>query len=232
MNGLKFIPGVAEFSVAYARLQDATTVISNAELALWSQWTRFDPRLAEQIVQNIACHWRAISPLELNTALRDQPWPAAAAVLIEQAGCFSVAPNKHAEFRRWKNCVLWDVAPASDEQFFIGLRAFAGDAMRDDACLALRPYRVWGYLGRDVLVNKAPLGGKTLVSATTRRQTLNKLIQRQPRLRVRDYISALGGWVSARQAELDLAAHPRLRAMGRTKARYYLVVTAKRSKIK
>jgi hypothetical protein len=49
------------------------------------------------------------------------------------------------------------------------------------------------------------------------------------RLTVDQYRAALGGGVGLRQAQLDLAAHPRLRAQGNTRARYFVVAKRRSS---
>jgi hypothetical protein len=227
MKGLHAIPSETELMLAYARLQgDESVPIAPAELALWSQWSRFDPRLAEQCVESIGRAWKRIPPVELHELLVRQPWPAAFGVWVEHITVFKPVPlADRALFQTWADCVMAGIQPAEYEQFFIGLRALGGPAMRADATLALEPYLRWGYLGREILINKFVMEpqGKTLVPARARRAALDELIRARRRLTLRDYRDALGGWVSSRQAEYDLAAHPRLLARGRTKARIYWV---------
>lgn len=227
MKGLVSIPGTTELARAYGQMQ-AGHPVSCGELALWSQWSRFDPRLAEQCVAHVCRHWRGLLPAELRECLLRQPWPPAMGVLLEQAREFGrITPAQDAPvFGAWISCVMVGVEPARGEQFFIGLRALGGEAMRKDAYLALEPYRRWGYLGCEVLLNKAVLalaGERTLIPARVRRAVLDELIECRPRITARDYREALEGWVSARQAELDLCAHPRLRPVGRARARIYRV---------
>lgn len=220
MKGLVDIPSAADLQSAYAFFQNDPSRITPVQLALWSQWARFDPRLAEQWVTHVGVRWAGIPSGELNFHLRAQPWPAAAGVLTEQA-CLFVAKDRRAS-SLWAKSVMLGIEPALHEQFFIGTRAFAGKQMFDDAWLSLEPYRAWGYLGRDILVNKAPQGGRTLVPEATRRSVLDELIRGRPRIRVEDYRKALGGWVAPRQAEKDLARHPKLKAVGNTRGRYYV----------
>jgi hypothetical protein len=112
-------------------------------------------------------------------------------------------------------------APAEGEQFFIGLRAFGGEAMRLDAERSLATYLRWGYLGREILVNKASQRERvrTLLPLDARRRILEGLIRKFTRLTVGDYLEAVGGGLSRRQAELDLRRCPRLLGRGRTRGR-------------
>jgi hypothetical protein len=226
MIGLPEIPSVRETQAAYARFQDpAGPPVSECELALWSQWSRFDPRLAEQWVGTVSRNWRELSPVRLNEQLHLHPWPSAAGVLLEQAQLFSVWPDgaSRRAFVRWMDCVMSGIAPAPGELYFLGLRSFAGQASRKDAEAALKPYRKWGYLGREILLNKAASlrPDITLAPPSTRHQALSGLLASRTRFTVQDYIDELDGMVSRRQAELDLQRDPRIHASGNTRARIY-----------
>jgi hypothetical protein len=228
VKGLTSIPTVSDLSEAYRKLQgglEAVSAISIEEWALWSQWSRFDPRLAEQWIAGLVSRWKTIAPTALNEALRALPWPAAAGVLLDQAHAYEFhgdAPGTQRLFQDWSRCVMSGVEPAEGELFFLGLRAFAGDAMRQDAVRALKPFRRWGYFGRELLVNKAASRrGRTLVPSEVRRQVLEELLRSRPRISVRDYMESLDWAVSRRQAELDLQKFRKLRAFGNTRNRFY-----------
>ncbi|MEK6577958.1 MAG: hypothetical protein AABZ55_01915, partial [Bdellovibrionota bacterium] len=131
MKGLKEIPSDTTLSGAYSVLQNSSKTPSLREIALWSQWSRFDPRLGELLVSWIAKHWREIPPQNLNELIFQQPWPEAVGVLIENVKI--LLPKKDLLFNHWSACVMSGVSPAPHEQFFIGLRKFAGLQMKDDA---------------------------------------------------------------------------------------------------
>ena len=234
MRGLAQIPGVEELTQAYARLQGGGG-LETRELALYSQWSRFDPRLAEQLVSHLTRHWRSLDPHALHAELSLQPWPAAMGVLLEQASLDEeLARGEARRVRRLAELVLEGLPRGEGASFFIATRAFAGKLMRLDAELATRPYLRWGYLGRERLVNKASargLGERTLLSRTRRVKVLSELVQERREsgrpLTVQDYrarLEALGGGVGLRQAELDLASHPELTPRGVTRGRVYLPV--------
>ncbi len=229
MKGLVVIPSIELLATAYGKLQSGFK-IEISELALWSQWARLDPRLAEQWVDHLEKNWREISPLEFRTAALKQPWPASVGLLLEHALLLGRDRKKfgaQALFRAWCGLVTEGMTRADDEQFFVGLRAFAGKAMIEDAVASLKLYRKWGYLGREILFNKAALrieaAPRTLLSVSARRQKLDEFLDARQRLTTREYRELLGGCVGVRQAEVDLASHPRLKPVGRTRGRVWVI---------
>lgn len=224
MTGLEAIPGQRDLLGTYERIQ-AGIPLSVPELALWSQWARFDPRLGEQWIGVVLRDWRGISAIDLNRELLSQPWPAAVGVLLEQALAFGPWPAPERRlFRDWSRLVMSGVAAVDGAgQFFIGLRAFGGQAMRRDAENALKPYLRWGYLGKEVLRNKASSAAKSSTTAPRelRDRILGELIRAGRSFSVSDYLAALGFCVSRRQAELDLRGDPRLEWRGHTRSRVY-----------
>jgi hypothetical protein len=234
MRGLAKLPTESELAQAYQELLGlralseagaSDRVPEEAQWALWSQWARLDPRFAELLTQRLAKDWAEIHPLKLNQELKRQPWPAVFGVLIEQASEFLVAKPRRSVFRSWAQCVMNEIDPAPGELFFVGLRKLAGKEMRLDATLALTLYRKWGYLGRELLVNKSARFKGTLLPPEAREAALSELIKARRRFSTRDYIDHLGGLVSVRQAEMDLAARAarkELKREGRTKARRWV----------
>lgn len=229
MKGLAALPAVTVLQKAYAALQGAGAAgISEADLALWSQWCRLDPRLAEIWVGYLARHWRDVNPAHLNHALRAEPWPAAAGPLLEMTAAFGVPRTERLAFRHWKACALTGLKPAAGELYFIGIFAFAGRAARREAERPTLPYSRWGYAGTAVLINKAASSqARTLLTPGQRRSILGELLDVRPRITVTDYLEALGGQTSRRVAEMDLAQHADLRRVGRTRSAFYRRVPRK-----
>jgi hypothetical protein len=234
MRGLERIPSESQLASAYGRLQAPQfrdVPVSVEDWALWSQWSRLDPRLAEIWCARMALDWRQVAPFALNAALRSLPWGAAAGVLFLQTKTQLPASSRKT-FASWCHIVMDGIAPAAGEAFFIGQRAFAGRLMQEDARLSLGSYLKWGYFGREVLVNKAASrrNAATQLSAEKRRGLLEELIRDCGRtgrsITVRDYLDALGPGVSRRVAELDLQACPLLRSRGRGRGKLYLPKTA------
>lgn len=225
MKGLPSLPTREELRQAYAQLQGPGGIgveLSETRWALLSQWTRFDPRLAEIVVGSLASSWERIHPIALHRALLAQPWPQAFAVLLEFV-TKAIPTEKEGLYKTWKASVTHSLEAVPWQQFFIGQRAVGGQAMLDDARFASEEYRRWGFLARESLFPKARY--KASLAPETRREILRSLLERTSRVTVQDYWQAIGQCVSLRQAERDLKSCPLLRARGRTQARFYVTTS-------
>ena len=226
MRGLNPIPTQLDLLKAYETLQAHPDHISVSDLTLWTQWTRLDPRLGEQWIAHLGKTWRTISPIEFNELLKKTTWPSAAGPLLETVHTFYIS-NKDTRklFMNWLNCVMSGIKTAQGEQYFIGLRAFAGKLMQEDVNHSIKLYRRWGYYGQEILINKAGKklkeNPRTLLPLETRLRLLNEYMKVHESIRSKDYIELLGGCISQRQAELDLKAHSKLKPIGLTKGRFY-----------
>ena len=224
MKGLQAIPQAKELLAAYERLQFSGD-LTPEELARFSQWSRFDPRLAEIWVAAVLRHWESVNPIAMHDKLREHPWPAVVGVLLDFVKK-DVTEARRRLFDAWSQAVIADVERANWEQFFIGLRAPGGKLMVEDATYSLSEYKRWGYLGREILFNKAVArtrpGGS--LAPDTRERILRELIGQRGRLTVALYWTTIGKVISRRQAERDLAACRLLRAEGRTKGRVFVKV--------
>lgn len=223
MKGLATIPSKDELVAAYDVLGGhVERPVETQDLGLYSQWVRFDPRLAELLTYWVSRHWRSVNSFELNAALAAQPWPAAMAVILEQVRAFLVKRPEREAFTLWQKAVTHGCPKARFEMFFIGTMAPGGKLMRRAAEAPHRSFVKWGYLGADVFVNKASAGtAKTLVPQDQRLAVLDALFKKKLRITVTDYRQALNGGVSRRQAELDLKNAAGVRAHGNTRARTY-----------
>lgn len=226
MKGLHKIPDEGALEQAYRHLQ-AGEPLSVSDYVIYSQWARFDPRLAEQLVAALAHDWKKTPPVLLNEELKRQPWSAAFGVLLEfvalKAKSLSLRTGFPSPrlFSRWRDCAMSGIAPAPNEAFFIGTRAFGGALAFEDAAAATKPYRKWGYFGRDSLLGKSP-EKSTLASRAARLAAIDALLHEKKRFTVSDYIARLGNSVHRRQAQRDLESHPGVLRVGRTRGRFYV----------
>ena len=224
MKGLLKIPDVKDLSQVYRTFQNQTTAAAPKQLALWSQWSRFDPRLAEQWTAHCAKYWRSLPSAMLNQEFRLQSWPAVAGVLLTQSRDFHLKTRTEKKsFNLWLRSVLEGIQPASPpELFFIGTRSLGGNEAKLDACRSLKTYTDFGYLGRDILKNKSEAFiATTSISCAVRLNVLRQLMRDKNRFRVADYRAVLDGQVTVRQAEKDLQESPHLQAVGNTRGRFY-----------
>ena len=210
-----FIPSIQDREKAYNQLLHAQPLNPSViELARYSQWARFDPRLGEIWVDYVRHHWKSINPSDLALALRKEAWPSAAAVLLE----FTSQHPPSSALPHWCKVITNGIEKDGAGQFYVGLRQLGGDAMLEDVLFSMNEYRSWGYFAREDLLHRRiniPL------PKDQRLEILKGLLQTSPRITTADYWVAIGKCVSKRQAERDLKRNALLRPYGRTKDRYF-----------
>jgi hypothetical protein len=189
-------------------------------VVLAAQASRQEPRLLWALVELLARHYDHFDPLKLRRALGRARWPAALGVAFE----FARIVAGSAELDDVASFVLAGVRPARGERFFLGTRAFAGTLARRDAEESLAEYMRWGYVSREEPIAKE-LGSAAhgTLARPQRMNMLQRLGERSEEFTLGDYVEALRGRASRRQATRDLATAPFLVRTGTTRgARYRL----------
>lgn len=196
-------------------------------LVLAAQASRQEPRLLWVLVELLARGYDRFDPLKLRRALARARWPAALAVALEFARRAARSP----ELDDVAGFVLAHVAPARGERFFLGTRAFGGALARRDVEESLAEYARWGYFSREEPLAKEL--GAAVHGTLARRERMNLLLRLAERLgtiTMSEYLAALRGRASRRQASRDLATAPFLVQRGITRgARYQLAAGARRT---
>ena len=189
-------------------------------VVLTAQASRQDPRLLWALVELLARHYDRFDPLKLRRALADARWPATLGVAFE----FARLVVRSAELDDVAAFVLANVRPARNERFFLGTRTFAGTLARRDAEESLAEYLRWGYMSREEPISKelgSPAHGT--LARQQRMNMLRRLAERPGDFTLGDYLEALRGRASPRQATRDLATASFLARSGTTRgARYRL----------
>ncbi len=230
MKGLLKIPNQRQMAKAYKALQFFPDSVHSKHLTVWSQWTRLDPRLGEILIEHISKFWQKYNPIELNQRLKQQVWPAVFGVLLEQVPVYYSQHLKSKKwnkklFLHWSKCALTDIAPAQNEQFFIGLYKAGGKLVKEECFYAIKPYRQWGYFSKDLLINKAAKTyKKTWISISQRKAIIEELLKSHKKITVQDYLEHINFQVHRRQAQRDLKNHTKLQSQGRTKGKYYVKI--------
>jgi len=198
----------------FGRLTREETVVVAAQVS------RQDPRLLWVLVELLARSYDRFDPLKLRRALDRARWPAAFAVALE----FARRAVRSPELDDVAGFVLARVPPARHERFFMGTRAFGGALARRDVEESLAEYARWGYFSREEpLAKELGAGVHGTLRRPERMNLLMRLATRQGTITIRDYLEALRGRASRRQASRDLAAAPFLVQVGATRgARYRL----------
>jgi hypothetical protein len=189
-------------------------------LVLAAQAARNDPRVLWALVELLARHYDRFDPLKLRRALPGARWPATLGVAFE----FARLVAGSAELDDVAAFVLAGVRPARNERFFLGTRAFAGALARRDAEESLAEYLRWGYMSREEPIAKElGSGAHGTLARPQRMNMLHRLAERSPEFTLGDYLEALRGRASRRQATRDLATASFLLRTGATRgARYRL----------
>lgn len=226
MKGLYKIPTQVDLAKAYNQLQSFKSkrkAIEENQIALWSQWTRFDPRLGEILADYLLKNWESLNPVQLNSEIKKLPWPAALGVILETSKLL-IEKNRFSIFSAWSTLVMSGIKLADNEQFFIGLNKLLGAKMMREVMYPLKIYRKWGYLSSDPMINKALLNQrKTIMPKAVRLALLNESLRNKKSITVSDYMNLLAGSLNRRQAERDLKEHKGLIARGFTRNRVYKV---------
>lgn len=187
-------------------------------VVLAAQSSRRDPRLLWILVELLARGYDRFDPLKLRRALARARWPAALAVAFE----FARRAARSSELDDVAGFVLAGVAPARGERFFLGTRAFGGELARRDVEESLSEYARWGYFSREEPFAKEL--GVAVHGTLARRERLNllrRLASRRETITIGDYLGALRGRASRRQASRDLATAPFLVQTGTTRGTRY-----------
>jgi hypothetical protein len=192
-----------------------------ALLALAADTSRQEPRLLWVLVDLLARRYDHFDPLLLRRAAEGARWPAALAVALE----FARAARPSQELSDVADFICRRLPKARGEQFFLSARAFGGEQARRDAQESLAEYKRWGYLSRELPVAKelGALAAGTMEPAE-RMNLLRRLAERQRSITLPDYLTALRGRSSRRQASRDLAEAPFLRRKGSTRGSRYVLV--------
>jgi hypothetical protein len=183
-------------------------------LVLAAQASRRDPRLLWVVVELLAHRYDQLDPLKLRRAAARARWPATVGVALE----FARAAAPSVELDDYARFVSARLSAANGERFHLGTRAFGGEQARRDAEESLVEYKRWGYLGRELPFPKEMgVAARGTLDPAGRRNLLRRIASRRGAVTLRDYLEALDGRASARQASRDLAAAPFLVREGRTR---------------
>lgn len=236
MKGLLAIPKTSDLQIAYAELEshtnrpsDRAREISVERVALLSQWARLDPRLAEILTGYLCTNWAGLNVLKLLQELSAQPWPRAILVPLRFVEAVFVDSTEipRAVLRGLINTIEEAFPEKSNDLFFIPLQRMNRVLLDQALDFQSLPYRRSGYIGAASLLAKGRMPAEaTIIGRQERGRVLEDLIRTMHRgeiLAVEDYIERCQGRVSRRQAQRDLEASPKLKAVGFTRAKRYLL---------
>lgn len=189
-------------------------------LVLAADASRQDARLLWVLVDLLARAYERFHPLLLRRAALNGRFPAALGVAFE----FAKEARPSQELSDMADFVTKRLPRAGGEAFFIGTHALGGTLARREAEESLKEYKRWGYLSREVpLAKELGSSARGHLGAAERQNVLRRVAEARESFSLSDYLDALGGRASVRQASRDLAQAPFLEKRGTTRgARYRL----------
>jgi hypothetical protein len=183
-------------------------------VVLGAQAARHDPRLLWAVVELLGRSYERFDALGLRRAALRARWPGAVAVALE----FARAVARSEEFEDYARFITAPIRPAAGERFFIGARAFGGAQARRDAEESLAEYKRWGYLAREEpFAKELGPGLRGTLEPAERKNLLRRMAERRGAVTLAEYVAALKGKASVRQAQRDLATAAFLSREGRTR---------------
>ena len=222
------VPTEAQLLSAYRALQSGRAV-SVHDWILFSQWTRFDPRLAEVWILAFDRDWKTLSPVLFRDENRKASSPAVLGVLLDQYHQFLCPKTEVTSLGYWMKIALEGAPKANNESFLIGVQGFANQRVFDDADRPVRSFKHWGFFGREIFINKfqqkQAVLQKTAIAATERKKILIGLLKLKKRITVGEYRLACNDLISKRVAQLDLENFKGLKRVGNTRSRFYVLET-------
>lgn len=171
-------------------------------LALACDWSRFDPRLLEVLVEYGLNHWRQIRPQTLRANMRQMETPQTVGVV---ASFIQTARPEDKEAEAFWNYVTFDLKPVSPQFYFRDLYTPGSRLARRAALESLAEFRAWGFLARAMIVVD-PATKRTVGTwnQEARFNMLRRLFSEQKQIQISDYLEELNHTLSRQQALLDL----------------------------
>jgi hypothetical protein len=228
LKGLEALPKTSDLLIAYTALESRAP-IEESRLALLSQWARLDSRLAELLTGYLQFAWHGYNSVNLLHALSEFPWPRA--ILVPLRFVETVAGDetqiKRVALRSLISAVEEAFPEKTNDLYFIPLQRMNRVLLNQAIDFQSLPYRRSGYIGSASLLAKGRIPQQaTIVGAKERARILDEIIltlRRGDELAVEDYIGKLQGRVSRRQAQRDLESSPKLKSVGFTRSKRYLL---------
>lgn len=169
---------------------------------LGADWSRFDPRLLEILVQFGITHSENLNPQHLRFLMKKMEMPQTVGVI---SSFIQTAKSEDTELNLFWDYVTKDLKPVEHQFYFRDLYSPAGRLGERSARESLQEFKKWGFLGRERL-RIDPATGTTVGSmdSASRQNVLKRLFAEQKEIQISDYLKAIGHSISRQQALLDL----------------------------
>lgn len=211
------IPSTNELLKAYADLQSVHVHFNEEDIITLATWSRFDPRLMEQVILYLSQKWVDENPIKIKDLAVQSGGAQALAVILEHVSI----KLKSNLFDQWKDLICHKLPQVAYQRFFIGFDKPASKRALVSVTQAVEPFKKWGFLEDELIFNKLDHYPPGTYSIETRKQILKNLLLEKKRIRISHYLTALHNSLSRRQALRDLESFPFVKSDGTKKSRTY-----------
>ena len=173
-----------------------------ALFALACDWSRFDPRLLQVLVEYGLRCWKTLSPQRLRESMHQMETPQTVGVV---AAFIQSTQSSDSERILFWDYVTADLEGVPPQFYFRDLYPPGSRSAERAAKESLDEFSRWGFLGRErVIVNTQTRQGAGRWNSGARLNILRRLFQEHKSLRISDYLEELSHSISRQQALLDL----------------------------
>lgn len=225
-------PSADEILQAMNQLQGAPININSKTLIQFFLWSRFEPRLSEQLVQFLQNHWQRFHPLRIRYWNIKSRSPEILLAHLEFLKKIIPAKNRIL-YNHWFEIIKHQVKPKFHGVFFVGQFPVAGSLIKQEALNGLNIWKKWGFLSTHIPINKYQQKNKTHLSKKERIKQFQLFITQlnqnnTNQFSVNDYLVFTENKISKRLAELDLQEltsikKPIIYSQGHTKNKKYFL---------
>ena len=169
---------------------------------LGADWSRFDPRLLQILVEFGISHWPTLLPQAIRKETGQMKAPQTLGVIT--AFMKSALPKDH-EISLFCDYLTEGLRPVPTQYYFFNLFPPGSPSAEKTTKESLSEFKVWGFLGRDRVVidsfTKKSAGSWDPIS---RINILKRLLRSRKEIQISDYLEELHHSISRQQAILDL----------------------------
>lgn len=189
-------------------------------IALACDWSRFDARLFEALVQYFILSWQQINPTLLRQKYKTMHTPQTICLI---ASFGRMVLKADSEFKAYLSYLSSQVRPVTPQLYFHFLFTPAGQLMQQTLDGSLLEYTQWGFISnfRPILdtLNRTTGGHH---SKDKRLLLAKQILSQEGKLALNQYLQALDYSVSRQQALLDLKDLKGLQCVGHGRGSYWV----------
>ena len=186
--------------------------------ALAADWSRFDTRLLQILVNYGAQHWQDLKPQNLRVAMQTMAAPQTVGVI---ASFIKQTKPHDLESELFWAYVIAGLNPVPTQFYFMGLYSPGGVLAEKASTESLKEFKAWGFLGRETIVidsqERKSVGSWERIS---RLNILKRILTEKKQIQLSDYLEELKYSLSRQQALIDFKSL-KLKQKGKGRGAYW-----------